>query len=541
MNDNVIEIRDLSIDYRNLQHFSIQTMIGNRDLGGREVIHAVRGVDLSVARGEIVGIIGPNGAGKSTLLKAIAGIFQPDSGSIDTKGNRVSLMSLGVGFKWDLSGRDNIMIAGLLLRYTAQYIKEKTDDIIEFSELGEAIDRPVRTYSDGMYAKLCFAITAVLETDIMLIDELLSVGDEKFQKKSYDRIASLVQQENMTGIIVSHDLELIRRMCTRAVWMHSGRFEADGTPQEITEMYARRSAIESFGRPRIYDTGPVSKGTILFRGIDVDETSGMLLNSGDQPGISHLSVGTNWEPVKIRKGAGIKLLRNDILFRVFAYRDSIPKEYIYTSTKPADGNYALYDRESSMLRWTFGKCVWDKDDRLVRFVLRTADGTDFEKETVLEELISIENNDTAEQETSEKTWEVSLAAAENSLCKGDVPVIVIADTHSGSGGKWEKTAGMLSDISARLKPSVLVHLGDVTDGNYPLSEYGKKLRTIRNDLEKCGTKLMVCAGNHDLDLPYAGNNRKDFMKEFSDFCGRTEHLDCYDIEKCRTRIIVLDS
>ena len=541
MSNSVIEIKDLSINYRNLQHFSIQTIIGNRDLGGRETIHAVRGVDLSVDRGEIVGIVGPNGAGKSTLLKAIAGIFQPDSGSIDTKGNRVSLMSLGVGFKWDLSGRDNIMIAGLLLRYPAQYIKEKTADIIEFSELGEAIDRPVRTYSDGMYAKLCFAITAVLETDIMLIDELLSVGDEKFQKKSYDRIASLVQKENMTGIIVSHDLELIRRMCTRAVWMNNGRFEADGTPAEVTEMYARRSAIELFGRPKLYDTEPAAGGTVLFRGIDVDENSGMLMNAEDRPGISRLSIGTNWEPFGIKRGSEITLLRDNVLFRVFAYRDSIPKEYIYTSTRPVDGNNTLYDRELSTLRWTAGSCTWDKDDCLVRFVLRTADGTEFEKRTVLEDLIKVEDNGTAGPEPSAKTWEESLAAAEKSLKPGDVPVIVIADTHVGSGGKWKKTAEMLSDISSKMAPYALIHLGDVTDGNYPLPVYVNKLKTIRSDLEKCGTRLMVCAGNHDLDLPYAGEHREEFTKAFSSFCGRTEHSDCLDIESCRTRLITLDS
>ena len=128
--ETVITIKDLKIDYRNLQHFTIQQMIKNPALKGGNILHAIRGINLEVHEGEVLGIVGANGAGKSTLLKAIAGIFQPDEGSIDTCGKRVSLMSLGVGFKWDLSGRDNIMLAGLLLRYPASYIKEKIPEII---------------------------------------------------------------------------------------------------------------------------------------------------------------------------------------------------------------------------------------------------------------------------------------------------------------------------------------------------------------------------------------------------------------------------
>ena len=129
--EKIISIKGLRIDYRGLAHLSIQNLIKNPALKGGRVIHALRGVDLEVEKGEILGIIGENGAGKSTLLKAVAGIFQPDEGSIDTHGNRVSLMSLGVGFKWDLSGRDNIMLAGLLLRYPKQYIRDKMQEIID--------------------------------------------------------------------------------------------------------------------------------------------------------------------------------------------------------------------------------------------------------------------------------------------------------------------------------------------------------------------------------------------------------------------------
>lgn len=142
-----------------------------------------------------MGIIGKNGSGKSTLLRALAGIFSADEGTIDLHGHSVSLLSIGVGFQKKLSGRENILLSGILLGFTETQVREKMDEIIAFSELGDFIDLPVKTYSSGMYSKLAFSITAILETEIMLVDEVLSVGDAKFKKKSFKKIHNLIQPE----------------------------------------------------------------------------------------------------------------------------------------------------------------------------------------------------------------------------------------------------------------------------------------------------------------------------------------------------------
>lgn len=237
MKENSIEVRDLRIDYRNLSHMSIHQSIKVKEtIKKADVVHAVRGISFDVQRGEILGIIGKNGSGKSTLLKAIAGIFQPDSGTINTKG-QVSLMSIGVGFKQEITGRENIMISGLLLGFSPEYAKEKMDEIIEFSELGEFIDRPVRTYSSGMYSKLTFAITAVLETDILLVDEVLSVGDEKFQKKSFSKMQEMIMDANRTVVIVSHALSTLQKLCDRVLWLHDGEIKMLGETKEVLEEY----------------------------------------------------------------------------------------------------------------------------------------------------------------------------------------------------------------------------------------------------------------------------------------------------------------
>lgn len=233
-----ITVEDVRVTFHNLKHMSIHQMIKSPALGKTEKTEALRGISFSVDHGEIVGIIGKNGSGKTTLLKTISGIIQPDSGSVDTGGQRVSLMSIGAGFKDAATGRDNIMISGMLMDYPASYIKKKMEEIIEFSELGDFIDKPVRTYSSGMYAKLSFAITAILEMDIMLVDEILSVGDEHFQQKSFERMRELITNDKRTGLIVSHDLDALREICTRAIWIHDGLVKMDGDAQEVIDAYA---------------------------------------------------------------------------------------------------------------------------------------------------------------------------------------------------------------------------------------------------------------------------------------------------------------
>ena len=182
-------------------------------------------------------VVGPNGSGKSTLLRAIAGIFSPDEGTIDLHGNTISLLSIGVGFQNALSGRENIYLSGMLLGFSREFIDEKLEEIIEFSELGDFIDRPVKSYSSGMYSKLAFSITAILETDIMLIDEVLSVGDAKFKKKSYAKMKELISNEDRTVLIVSHSSETIKNLCNNVLWIHDGEMKMYGTTAEVLPKY----------------------------------------------------------------------------------------------------------------------------------------------------------------------------------------------------------------------------------------------------------------------------------------------------------------
>ena len=192
MGETALEVNHVSIDYKNLMHMSMHQALLKKDVKRADIVRAVDDVSFSVEKGKILGIVGRNGSGKTTLLRSIAGIFRPDEGWIDTKGNRVSLMAIGIGFNPNNTGRENILKSGMLLGCSLDYVKEHMEEIIEFSELGDFIERPVRTYSSGMYSKLSFAVTAILDTDIMLVDEVLSVCDEHFRKKSYKKMEELI-------------------------------------------------------------------------------------------------------------------------------------------------------------------------------------------------------------------------------------------------------------------------------------------------------------------------------------------------------------
>lgn len=233
---NAIELNDVCINYNILNNISIRkTFLRRRKRD--EVFEAVKHISFSVMEGDIMGIIGKNGSGKSTLLRSIAGIFSPNSGTIDLKGHSVSLMALGVGFKESLSGRENIILSGMLLGFSEKEIETRAQDIIDFAEIGEFIDRPVRTYSSGMHSKLAFAITAMLETDIMLVDEVLSVGDERFKKKSLAKMKELITDKNRTVIIVSHSIETLKELCNSVLWIHDGKMMELGEPESVLTHY----------------------------------------------------------------------------------------------------------------------------------------------------------------------------------------------------------------------------------------------------------------------------------------------------------------
>ena len=234
---HAIEVKDLVISYQNLKKTSIKKTLLHLKRQKPDRFVAVKGISFYVREGEILGIIGKNGSGKSTTLNALAGIFSPDSGSIDLNGHSISLLSIGVGFIREMTGRENITLSGMLLGLTEEQVKAKEQEIIDFAEIGEFIDMPVRTYSSGMYSKLAFSITAILETDIMLIDEVLSVGDQKFKKKSYEKMKSLISNKDRTVVIVSHSIETLKQLCDTVMWMHEGQIKRIGDPNEVLDEY----------------------------------------------------------------------------------------------------------------------------------------------------------------------------------------------------------------------------------------------------------------------------------------------------------------
>lgn len=231
-----ISVNDLHVYYRDMNRFSLKKG-GLKSRGSGKIFKAVKGVTFEVPKGQILGICGKNGSGKSTLLRAISGIFSADKGSINLHGNSISLLSIGVGFQKQLTGYENIFLSGMLLGYSKEQIEEKVKDIIEFSELGNFIYKPVRSYSSGMYSKLAFSITAILETDIMLIDEVLSVGDIHFKEKSYNKMKELISDDKRTVVIVSHNSKTIIELCDKVIWLHEGLIKDEGDPETIMNEY----------------------------------------------------------------------------------------------------------------------------------------------------------------------------------------------------------------------------------------------------------------------------------------------------------------
>jgi len=204
------------------------------------VIQALDDVSLVLEKGKTLGVIGPNGAGKSTLLRVIAGVYSPDKGKVKVGSSNVHLLALGLGFENNATGYENIYLSSHLKGYTKKEVDERLADIIEFAELGEAIHNPTKTYSSGMKARLAFAVATHIEPDILLIDETLSVGDSRFQKKSKDKILELVSGDRRTVVIVSHNLSVLKEMCDEVVWMDKGRIVAHGLPEEVIAAYEQK-------------------------------------------------------------------------------------------------------------------------------------------------------------------------------------------------------------------------------------------------------------------------------------------------------------
>ncbi|MEE1133537.1 ABC transporter ATP-binding protein [uncultured Methanobrevibacter sp.] len=244
-NDNeiAIKVEHLTMEFKitkdkidTLKEYVIRTLKNNKN--DKKKIRVLDDITFNIYKGDRVGILGFNGAGKSTLLKILAGIYEPTYGKITINGKVAPLLELGAGFDKNYTGKNNIYLNGAFLSMDEKFINSKYDEIIEFSELGEYINYPVKNYSSGMRAKLGFSIATLVEPDILIIDEILSVGDIKFRKKSSEKIRSMMQ-DGVTVLLVSHSIGQIRDICDKCIWIEDGHLIMEGEANEVCDAYIK--------------------------------------------------------------------------------------------------------------------------------------------------------------------------------------------------------------------------------------------------------------------------------------------------------------
>lgn len=238
--DNAIEVKNMSKDFKLIydKPNTLKERLVFWKNTKKEFRHVLKNINLNIKKGETVALIGTNGSGKSTLLKLMTKIIYPTKGTIKTNGKLTSLLELGAGFHPDFTGRENIYFNASIFGLTAAEIDKRVDDIIKFSELEEFIDAPVRTYSSGMYMRLAFSVAINVDADILLIDEILAVGDQHFQDKCFARMHEL-KNSGRTIVIVSHSLESVKKLCNRAVWIYNGEVRLDGDTKSVIDEYLK--------------------------------------------------------------------------------------------------------------------------------------------------------------------------------------------------------------------------------------------------------------------------------------------------------------
>ncbi len=217
-----------------LKEFAVRLLSGKLKY---QELEALRGVTFQIQKGDVLGIIGHNGAGKSTLLKVISGIMKPSSGSVSVQGSIVPMLELGSGFDFEMTGRENVFLNGAILGYTEPFLREQYGEIVDFSGLGAFMDAPLRTYSSGMVMRLAFSIASAVYPEILIVDEILAVGDADFQEKSRNRMMQMMGG-GTTVLFVSHDLDQVRQMCSKVLWLEHGTMIAFGKTKEICDRYA---------------------------------------------------------------------------------------------------------------------------------------------------------------------------------------------------------------------------------------------------------------------------------------------------------------
>ena len=240
MSNNMIEVSDVTMRFRmntdrilSLKEFATTALRGKLHY---EEFTALNNISFNLEKGETLGLIGRNGAGKSTLLKVISGILKPTEGSVACYGNVVPMLELGSGFDMELTGQENIFLNGAILGYSEEFLKSKYDEIAEFSELGKFLSMPIRNYSSGMLARLAFSVATAVNPEILIVDEILSVGDMAFQEKSRKRMMEMMGG-GTTVLFVSHNMAQIREMCSRVVWLDHGTVRMLGPTQEVCDAY----------------------------------------------------------------------------------------------------------------------------------------------------------------------------------------------------------------------------------------------------------------------------------------------------------------
>jgi lipopolysaccharide transport system ATP-binding protein len=271
---------------------------------------ALAGVDLEVARGETVAVIGPNGSGKSTLLKLVSGILQPTRGEVAVEGRVTALIELGAGFHPEISGRDNAIVNGMMLGLSRSEIMRRLPEIVEFSGIGQFLDQPVKTYSSGMYVRLGFAVAVSVEPDVLVVDEILAVGDEAFAHRCLDRIARL-QRRGTAILLVSHDLGLVEQLAQRALYLRDGRPVTGGPADAVVARYRSDVASEEAGT-QVSNGGTRrwGNGAVHLDGVDLLDAAGhvvRLLSSG--------------EPASIRLAYAVRVPQDDFVFGVAVRRE----------------------------------------------------------------------------------------------------------------------------------------------------------------------------------------------------------------------------
>ena len=237
-NEVAVSVRNLGLTYTTAIDRRPTLKARLKSLGGKQTrtIRALDDVNLDIEYGQVLGVIGTNGAGKSSLMRVIAGILPPSQGRVEVYGSVSTLLALGVGFNPAMSGRDNVLLGGLAAGMSRDEIEQHFDEIADFSELGEAIDSPMRSYSSGMYARLAFSVAATVRPDILIVDEALSTGDAKFKEKSLNRIKEL-RSEDRALILVSHAMRTLRETCNDIAWLHKGKLVQRGEPNTVIDAY----------------------------------------------------------------------------------------------------------------------------------------------------------------------------------------------------------------------------------------------------------------------------------------------------------------